>query len=61
MRKGGVRRVVVPVARGYTMPLDKSGGPMPDDFGQRRQIERELNKQDPGNYFFFEVQATSIR
>ena len=38
MRKGQVRRVVVPCARAYTLPLDKSRGPVPDDFGQRRQI-----------------------
>ena len=61
MRKGQVRRVVVPCARAYTLPLDRSRGPVPDDFGQRRQIERELAKADPSNYFFFEVQLTNLR
>ena len=61
MRKGQVRRVVVPCARAYTLPLAQSRGPVPDDFGQRRQIERELAKADPGNYFFFEVQLTNLR
>ena len=61
MRQGGVRRIVVPKALAYTLPLDKSGGPLPAGFGPRRQIERELNKQDPYNYFEFEVEAQKVR
>ena len=61
MRKGGVRRVIVPSKLAFTRPLDKSGGPLPAGFGPRRQIERELNKQDPDNYFFFEVECQNVR
>jgi hypothetical protein len=52
MRQGGVRRLVCPVAGGtaYTSPVEKSAGPVPQGFGPRRQIERELAKQDPYNY-----------
>jgi len=46
MRKGGVRRVIVPKALAFTLPIDKSGGPLPAGYGPRRQIERELNKQE---------------
>ena len=60
MRQGGVRRIVVPIGAGYTLPLDKSAGPLPSGFGPRRQIERELAKQDPYNYFFFEVEAVRV-
>ena len=74
MRQGGVRRIVLPVKKkskdsgeivdsllGYTMPVDKSAGPLPEGFGPRRQIERELTKQDPYNYFFFEVEAVKVK
>lgn len=43
------------------MPVDKSAGPLPAGFGPRRQIERELNKQDPYNYFAFEVECVNVR
>ena len=42
MRQGGTRRLVLPMKAAYTLPLDKSAGPLPSDFGPRRQIEREL-------------------
>ena len=61
MKQGGVRRIIVPVTLGYTLPLDRSGGPVPPGFGPRRQIERELSKKDPYNYFFFECEATRVR
>jgi len=62
MKQGGVRRLVLPLKAAYSLPLDKSGGPVPADFGPRRQIERELQK-DPAvqNYFVFEVEATRVR
>jgi hypothetical protein len=62
MRQGGVRRLVLPVKAAYSLPLEKSGGPVPSDFGPRRQIERELQK-DPAvrNFFFFEVEATRVK
>ena len=50
LQKGSIRRIVVPVSLSYTLPLEKSGGPVPSGFGPRRQIERELTKQDPQNY-----------
>lgn len=61
MKKGGVRRIVVPTRLSYTQPLKTSPGPLPDDFGARRQIERELAKQDPENFFVLEVEATNVR
>lgn len=61
MRQGGVRRLVLPISRAYSLPLEKSGGPLPDGFGPRRQIEREIQRQDPYNYFYLEVQATRVR
>lgn len=61
MRQGGTRRLVLPISRAYSLPVDKSGGPLPDGFGPRRQIERELNRQDPYNYFYFELEATRVR
>ena len=61
MRKGGVRRIVVPSTIAYSLPLNKSPGPVPDDFGSKRQIERELQRSDPYNYFLFEVEATNVR
>ena len=30
-------------------------------FGPKRQIERELQRQDPYNYFYFEVEASRVR
>ena len=47
IKKGGVRRIVVPTRLSYTQPLKSSPGPVPDDYGARRQIERELAKMDP--------------
>ena len=44
MRQGGKRRLVLPVKQAYTMPIDRSPGPLPDGFGPRRQIERELQR-----------------
>ena len=61
MRQGGRRRLVLPVKRAYTLPIDKSPGPLPDGYGPRRQIERELQRDDPTNYFYFEVEATRVR
>lgn len=60
MRQGGTRRLVIPIKAGYTTPVDKSAGPLPSGFGPRRQIERELAKQDPYNYFFLEVEAQRV-
>ena len=61
MRQGGTRRLVLPPKQAYTLPVEKSGGPLPSGFGPRRQIERELLREDPYNYFFFEVQAVRVR
>merc|ERR1712232_386241 len=61
MKQGGVRRLVLPIKAAYSMPLEKSGGPVLSDFGPRRQIEREIQRQDPYNYFNFEVEATRVR
>ena len=61
IKKGGVRRIVVPTRLSYTQPLKTSPGPLPDDFGARRQIERELAKQDPDNFFVLEVEAVNVR
>ena len=61
MKQGGVRRLVLPIKAAYSLPLESSGGPLPDGFGPRRQIERELQRQDPYNYFYFEVEATRVR
>ena len=41
MRQGGVRRLVLPTKAAYTLPIEKSPGPLPDGFGPRRQIELE--------------------
>ena len=61
MRKGGVRRIVVPTRISYSTPLKSSPGPVPEDFGAKRQLERELAKQDPENFFVFEVEAVNVR
>jgi hypothetical protein len=44
-----------------TLPINQSGGPLPEEYGPRRQIERELQRQDPYNYFYLEVEATRVR
>jgi hypothetical protein len=61
MRQGGTRRFVLPPRQAYTLPIEKSGGPLPSGFGPRRQIERELLREDPYNYFFLELQAVRVR
>jgi len=61
MKQGGKRRLVLPMKAAYTLPIDKSGGPLPDGFGPRRQIERELQREDPYNFFTLEVEATRVR
>jgi len=61
MRQGGTRRFVLPPKQAYTLPLEKSGGPLPSGFGPRRQIERELLREDPYNYFYLELQAVRVR
>tara|TARA_B110001452_G_C15152487_1_gene401082 strand:- start:378 stop:1010 length:633 start_codon:yes stop_codon:yes gene_type:complete len=61
MAQGGKRRLVLPVKQAYTLPIDKSPGPLPDGFGPRRQIERELQRQDPYNFFYIEVEAARVR
>ena len=61
MKQGGIRRLVLPIKAAYSLPLDRSGGPVPSEYGPRRQIERELQRQDPYNYFYFEVEATRVR
>lgn len=61
MSQGGKRRLVLPVKQAYTLPIEKSGGPLPDGFGPRRQIEREIQRQDPYNFFYIEVEATRVR
>lgn len=61
MRQNGVRRILLPPKQAYTLPIEKSGGPLPSEFGPRRQIERELLRDDPYNYFFFEVQPVRVR
>ena len=61
MRQGGKRRLVLPIKQAYTLPIEQSAGPLPDGYGPRRQIERELQRQDPYNYFYFEVEATRVR
>lgn len=61
MRQGGTRRLVLPIKQAYTLPIEKSAGPLPEGFGPRRQIERELQRQDPYNYFYFEVEATRVK
>ena len=61
MRQGGRRRLVLPIKTAYTSPVERSAGPLPSGYGPRRQIERELAKTDPYNYFFFEVEATKVK
>ena len=61
MKQGGTRRLVLPIKAAYSLPIEKSGGPLPDGYGPRRQIERELQRQDPYNYFYFELEATRVR
>mmetsp|Transcript_50033 Transcript_50033/g.99675 ORF Transcript_50033/g.99675 Transcript_50033/m.99675 type:complete len:213 (-) Transcript_50033:43-681(-) len=61
MRQGGKRRLVLPMKAAYTLPIDKSPGPLPDEYGPRRQIERELQRQDPYNYFSLEVELVRLR
>ena len=47
----------------FFMPrtASSSPGPVPDDYGARRQIERELAKMDPENFFVLEVEAVNVR
>ena len=60
LRQGGVRRIIIPIASAYTLPIEQSGGPLPEGFGPRQQLKRELNKQDPYNYVYFEVEAARV-
>ena len=38
MCQGGKRRLVLPVKQAYTLPIERSPGPLPDGFGPRRQV-----------------------
>eukprot|EP00466_Bigelowiella_natans_P012756 jgi/Bigna1/128477/aug1.6_g3185 len=62
MKQGGTRRIVIPIKNSFVCGLGKTcPGPIPTDFGQRRQIERQMQRNDPYNYFFFEVSAVSVK
>mmetsp|Transcript_16344 Transcript_16344/g.24617 ORF Transcript_16344/g.24617 Transcript_16344/m.24617 type:complete len:218 (+) Transcript_16344:127-780(+) len=62
MRQGGTRRIVVPIQNSFTCGLDADcPGPIPKEFGTKRQVERQMRRNDPYNYFFFEVSAVSVK
>jgi FKBP-type peptidyl-prolyl cis-trans isomerase 2 len=61
MKQGGSRRLVLPIKQAFTLPIDKSAGPLPSGYGPRQQITREIQREDPYNYFYFEVEATRVR
>lgn len=59
MRQGGVRRVLVPVplagtARQITEKLGLG-------FGPSRQLERQVNRPDPYNTFFYEIALDKVQ
>ena len=64
MKEGGVRRILVPPSLAYVQGLDDGKpGPLPAGYGPRQQMRRvqEVRKDVPGEYVFFEVQATRVR
>ena len=57
MRQGGRRRFLVPPALAYKATGDGAPGPMPGDFGPRRQIETRKDRET----WVFEVELVKVR
>ena len=59
MRVGGVRRLLIPSDLAYVEGVgDDKPGPMPSDFGPRRQIlTRQLNREN----WYIELQIVKVR
>ena len=58
MKVGGVRRLAIPPQLAWTEGLDSSNpGPIPSDFGPRRQIITRLDKET----WYFEIKVIKIK
>jgi hypothetical protein len=57
MRAGGVRRINIPPQVGFTGVGDEFPGPMPSDFGPRRQILSRIDKE----VWYFEIQLIKVK
>ena len=58
MKAGGVRRLAVPPQLAWVEGLDSSNpGPIPTDFGPRRQIMTRLDKET----WYFEIKVVKIK
>lgn len=64
MKTGGIRRVLVPPSSAYVQGVaNGKPGPLPVGYGPKRQVTRvmEIRADVPGEYFFFELEATRVR
>eukprot|EP00607_Mallomonas_marina_P000752 CAMPEP_0182434440 /NCGR_PEP_ID=MMETSP1167-20130531/69834_1 /TAXON_ID=2988 /ORGANISM="Mallomonas Sp, Strain CCMP3275" /LENGTH=144 /DNA_ID=CAMNT_0024624323 /DNA_START=232 /DNA_END=666 /DNA_ORIENTATION=+ len=58
MRVGGVRRLLIPPELAFTQGVgDDKPGPMPSDFGPRRQISTRQDKEQ----WYVELQLVKVR
>eukprot|EP01041_Mallomonas_annulata_P005970 gene5970-12043_t len=58
MKVGGVRRLLIPPQLAFVQGVgDDKPGPMPNDFGPRRQISTRLDKET----WYFEIQLVKVR
>lgn len=59
MRVGGVRRMTIPSSLAYVEGVgDGLPGPMPADFGPRRQISTRQANKEP---WYMELQVVKVR
>lgn len=62
MKVNGVRRIIVPISSGYTQGVDDtSPGPIPKDYGPRRQILTTTERNNPNDYWVFEVKLLKVK
>lgn len=59
MRQGGARRILVPLAvAGSAAQMSKK---LELGFGPARQLERQFNRPDPDNVFFYELSLDKVQ
>lgn len=57
MKVGGVRRINVPAALAFIGVDDDQPGPLPRDFGPKRQILTRIDRET----WYFEIRLTKIK
>jgi hypothetical protein len=59
MRAGGVRRILVPIA--VAGSASQISSKLDLGFGPKRQLERQINRPDPYNVFFYELSLDKVQ